>query len=214
MRTLRKSQQNKSALLTSCWVASLVQTYPQQVNEQALRVHEAVCTGSYTGSFDKLDRELSCWKTSGPSLPLPGMTIVPEVSSPHRLPRWGITLNGCLYELPPLVRPTSANGGSAWPTPTATDYKGGACSASAMAKRVDRGVLRDIIKTNPDAPHTIAQGELNPDWEELLMGLPIGWTRPAQGTPTRNNGPRRRGTISTPTNHLARRRTRRIAGRG
>jgi hypothetical protein len=49
-----------------------------------------------------------------------------------------------------------------WPTPTATDHKGG---------------YRDL--NNPKNGEQLANqvgGQLNPTWVEWLMGFPLGWT--------------------------------------
>lgn len=56
-----------------------------------------------------------------------------------------------------------------WPTPTASDHKGG-----TDTPRKDTGVSR-----NDRLDHCLEPGQtgkLNPDWVEWLMGWPIGWT--------------------------------------
>jgi len=58
-----------------------------------------------------------------------------------------------------------------WPTPTKTDFKG----SSKPGQR--RGQLTEALE--PNNP-----GRLNPDWVELLMGFPPGWTSlPQDGLP-------------------------------
>jgi len=57
------------------------------------------------------DRASCSWKTS--QLSLPGM----EQSSLDRLPSWGMTRSGGLYERPTPARLISGSGGSAWPSP-------------------------------------------------------------------------------------------------
>ena len=56
-----------------------------------------------------------------------------------------------------------------WPTPAARDSKG-----SNSAKHLSTGhhinQLANKVKLNK------TEGQLNADWVELLMGLPIGWT--------------------------------------
>ena len=61
--------------------------------------------------------------------------------------------------------------GRTFPTPSSRDWKGGASAASLEA----RGKSPD--NTLPDAIERGAGGQLNPDWVELLMGWPLGWTR-------------------------------------
>lgn len=61
------------------------------------------------------------------------------------------------------------------PTPTANDYKGAGPTTkytNGKGKVCDRTNMRldyAIYATNP-------KGQLNADWVEILMGLPIGWT--------------------------------------
>jgi hypothetical protein len=49
-----------------------------------------------------------------------------------------------------------------WPTPTHRDYKSG---TGAQARSGHQPPLTDVLP-----------GNLNPEWVEALMGLPIGWT--------------------------------------
>ncbi len=63
------------------------------------------------------------------------------------------------------------------PTPTATDYRGGALSRywTPQRERETRGydgLLRSLIEVSPFG----RIGYLNPEYEEWLMGYPIGWT--------------------------------------
>jgi len=69
-----------------------------------------------------------------------------------------------------------------WPTPTARDYKG--TNSKEGLTRTDGKTRLDqlpnmVIHGQPDPknPNTTGKNlELNPDWVEQLMGLPIGWT--------------------------------------
>ena len=72
------------------------------------------------------------------------------------------------------------------PTPTATDYRGGAlnrywrpCSQTVQVEREREpdshryhGLLRELVEVTPRG----RIGRLNPEWVEWLMGYPIGWT--------------------------------------
>ena len=70
------------------------------------------------------------------------------------------------------------------PTPTATDYRGGCLSRywrpgsqNIQVERESRrrgydGLLRSLVEVTPLG----RLGPLNPEWEEWLMGYPIGWT--------------------------------------
>lgn len=55
-----------------------------------------------------------------------------------------------------------------WPTPTQRDWRRG-CSANVRKDGRKRNSLDFVV-------YEKQQGQLNADWVELLMGLPIGWT--------------------------------------
>ncbi len=56
----------------------------------------------------------------------------------------------------------------AWPTPMTQDHKDGTATYDVPTNgHLGRAALRD-----PTSP----PGRLNPDWVELLMGFPVGWT--------------------------------------
>jgi len=66
-----------------------------------------------------------------------------------------------------------------WATPAASDGKG-----------TSGGKMERSLRTDTQAAGTA----LNPEWVELLMGLPVGWTSPAGqqgGAPTSTHGSRR-----------------------
>ena len=56
----------------------------------------------------------------------------------------------------------------AWPTPTARDHKDGDGTADVPTN----GLLGRAAPRDP----TSHPGQLNPDWVEMIMGFPIGWT--------------------------------------
>lgn len=63
---------------------------------------------------------------------------------------------------------------SLWPTPTCRDYKGDRRpeTLEAAGRNATNGLPEAI--TAADGIH--CGGQLNPDWVELLMGWPLGWT--------------------------------------
>jgi hypothetical protein len=89
------------------------------------------------------------------------------------LPKWGLMLNGELWEQQTLVQSTRGiESGlspnlppppSKWPTPT-TPSGGGNCGGS--------GAYKNAIKNGTHIPHSI-----NPNLYEWLMGWPIDWTK-------------------------------------
>ena len=56
----------------------------------------------------------------------------------------------------------------AWPTPMARDHKDGDATYDVPTN----GHLGRAVPRDP----TSRPGQLNPDWVEMLMGFPIGWT--------------------------------------
>jgi hypothetical protein len=98
------------------------------------------------------------------------------------------------YPLRPLALPTSAIGSGSWPTPTAEDGESKGMSAKRLATRAPDNLATAVRFASPAArdwrsgrgrsenghtpqPPEQIGGQLNPDWVELLMGLPKGWTR-------------------------------------
>ncbi len=119
------------------------------------------------------------------------------------LPRSGLMFNGVVYRQPKSaptmgeivcgLLPNSRR--PAYPTPTATDALGGGSAKLAqLYLSGDRttgafvqGKLRDFVKlprkdmTKSDKTARIVgdtglPGLLSPDWDEWLMGFPVGWT--------------------------------------
>jgi len=152
--------------------------------------------------FVKFDRRSYSWKTCQRSLfgadwetfsgrwPDAGImrlgTCFPLTASARRT----VGL-GCSYSRNTYPTPTAQHYGStqnnpdgsqtdatkAWPTPTATDYKG----SSKLGQR--RGQLSEAAECGPLARKTSKAGAdtskravLNPSFVEALMALPSGWT--------------------------------------
>lgn len=77
-----------------------------------------------------------------------------------------------------------------WPTPTRGDGRNRRTSQGARDKYSSGDTLMDAIRKTNEV------GTLNPDWVEMLMGFPDGWTDLRDFRPTRIKP-------STPTNHPA-----------
>lgn len=158
---------------------------------------------SMPGLFASLNQDglwLKTWQGYCQSL-LPGFVEEDSELYSETWTKWGIVLDGHAMELPMLERhinesecllwhtsdcsdrrsPKSKQQGvnksaitlvdqvKNWPTPAARDSKG-----SNSAKHLSTGhhinQLANKVKLNK------TEGQLNADWVELLMGLPIGWT--------------------------------------
>jgi len=117
----------------------------------------------------KFDRDSFSWKTS--QLSLFGGLIEFSWNSL----RWGMILDGLLYQPQKLEPSIFENDGSYLPTPTASDYgknvgrkqdnTPSGRSRYSLTYRARRGEL-------PNHP----RGKLNPVWIEQAMGYPSRWT--------------------------------------
>jgi len=115
--------------------ASPARTSALQARARVFEQARALVFGSSSrGLLANFDRELSCWKTL--QLSLPGMAI----SLLQRLPRWGMTRDGELFERPTPELPTNANDGSAWPTPRANDDNRSVEAYREMLRKRGHGV--------------------------------------------------------------------------
>lgn len=240
--------------LMSLLVDSLVRICHMQANALVWTPERGLdFGGNLPDLLANFDPESSSWRT------LQGFTLWEEPTYLDRLPKWGMTQSGSLYELPTLARRIQENGGSAWPTALTTDgsvgqvttesdvyiqHKSGnirkytknntsgsvglaravqlwpTCKAIEPNEKpetfidrkertgnqwqpalstavqmwgtprasstekgtgpfgskshqhdIERSYLRAQVVTAPDVPKN-----LNPDWTELLMGYPSGWT--------------------------------------
>lgn len=135
-----------------------------RLQESALAQTMSAITGRTPGALlAKFDPGSCSWKMSQESF----LTDTPPSSSPT-LPRWGMTRAGGLYLLPTPALRTTEKGGGVWrkiPTPSANDWKGSSKPGQRRRQLTDpaMGVLP-------------AGGKLNPEWDEWLMGWPIGST--------------------------------------
>lgn len=110
----RRSHKRNSAQLTFLSADSPAKMSATQGNAKELRrILEADFGLTTHDLLANYDPESHSWKMS------PAYSVRTGFESLPTLPAWGMTRNGALYQLPPLVRRTNASGGSAWPTPTA-----------------------------------------------------------------------------------------------
>jgi hypothetical protein len=144
---------------------SPVKTCLQQEKEQDLMENDQDSGEKWQGSFAKYDPDTHSLRTP--------QCLLFEDSTEFCaiLPKWGLMLDGELWEQQTLVQSTREieSGLSPtppppdnWPTPT-TPSGGGNCGGS--------GAYKNAIKNGTHIPHSI-----NPNLYEWLMGWPIGWT--------------------------------------
>jgi hypothetical protein len=146
----------------------------------------------------RYDLATQSWRTSERSLG--GDSI--EFSG--RWPKSGILRNGLTYELPTLERRTDGNASGLWPIPRSSDADHGGPNqrdsrgnpALPMAVKMwptpttprphdnEKTVGKYIPSQNQkDLTEAVARdgGQLNPEWVEVLMGFPLGFTDMSEG---------------------------------
>lgn len=93
-----------------------------------------------------------------------------SVWSCKTFPRWGMMRNGELFPLAVLALHTREKDSGSWPTPTATDYKGGTAAIRKDTGKVRMDLVRHVCKVRFGLTYPI------PEHSEALMLWPIGWT--------------------------------------
>ncbi len=122
----------------------------------------ADCGQSLPGSFAWFDLNSSLWRTWQGSL----WDHLDEFS--ETWPRAGMTRSGIAYQLPQLVPGISGTGCSSYPIP------GQARFTTPTAD--DVGHRKKPYSQGGHALSYQLGGPPNPDWQEWLMGFPVGWT--------------------------------------
>jgi hypothetical protein len=157
--TLRLLTEGHGAELLMSYLADFharTSALPEQAQES--KATEAGCGRKWEGSFARYDRDSHGWKTPQCSL-LGGLIVFSET-----WPRWGSMRNGECWERTTLALATTGSEYGSLPTPTARDYKDG------WVQRYRDGVLQ------LDTLGRAIGGPVNPEFSELLMAWPIGWT--------------------------------------
>jgi hypothetical protein len=158
-------------------------TSQQQEREMAWKESDQECGDTWRGWLAKYDHDTSLWKTPQCSL------LGEEQESLEILPKWGMTVNGLLWELQTLEPTTSGTECGLWASPNARDWKdSGASQGNRKSPNLGTQVHWPTPVTDDIShrKHKYAQGgtalstkvggKLNPTWVEWLMGWPLGWT--------------------------------------
>jgi len=147
------------ALLTWFLEASLVRTYPPLERAQESTGSAPGCGEKWRESSVRYDLGSSSWKIH--------LSLFPEDLqwSSVTLPKWGMTRSGAVYQHPTLARPIQETGYGLLPTPVRRDYR------SPGKSRLER----TGSKAGDCLPQVVG-GRLMPEWVELIMGWPLGWT--------------------------------------
>jgi hypothetical protein len=167
-----------------------VRTFQPQEKAMDLMGSEAECGKKWHGWLAKYDPNTSSWKTPQCSL------LEEELESLETLPKWGMTVNGLLWEQPMLIPHTRETDCGLLPTPNARDWKDS--QTAGNRKSPGLGVVAhwltqrtkgmcggsgswDLLNKNTTIEEARLMGagnggQLNPTWVEWLMGWPLGWT--------------------------------------
>jgi hypothetical protein len=175
-------------LLTWFLAASRARTSASPAKATALTESAADCGPKWRGSLARYDRDSRGWKTAQPSL-LGGSDEFSET-----WPRWGTTVGGALYQLPPSAPGISASASGFLPTLTVCgnyNRKGASPTsgdglATALAKLPTlcardyrfpgKSRLERTGGTHGEPLPQVIGGPLNPTWCEWFMGFRLGWT--------------------------------------
>lgn len=115
-----------------------------------------------SGLFARWNRASSSWRTCQ------GYLFEGWDTYSATWPSSGSMRNGECFLRPVAELPTSGGGSSSLlPTPSARDWRSGLASAETHARNARP--LAEVISRE-------VGGQLNPEWVEWLMGLPLGWT--------------------------------------
>lgn len=130
--------------------------------ERAFQASAVACGMSTPDLLANYDPERSSWRTQQLCL-IEGLTEFSQT-----WPRSGMMRSGTAYQLPSLVRVTDATVSGSWPTPLASEGKG--------------GIQKNLLTTRPSGARRqiglrdVLGGHPNPQWLEWLMGFPDNWT--------------------------------------
>ena len=155
-------------------------TSQQPEKAQGLTENDQECGSTWRGWLAKYDPDSCLWRTAQCSL------IEEEQESLETLPKWGMTVNGRLWEQQTLGPITKETEFGLLPTPTTQGLNGGSNSRkSAMKKGTwptptshnakETNAPSEALRNTPTLAAQVG-GHLNPMWVEWLMGWPLGWT--------------------------------------
>jgi hypothetical protein len=191
--TYKPLTENRGEKLLTLFRAGFhAKTLAQPEKAMDLMEKDQECGITWRGWLAKYDHNTSLWKTPQCSL------LGEEQESLVILPKWGMTVNGLLWEqqtLEPITKETGCgllpNGVDTFHTPNTTGLDGGSNSRKALKKRQEnwptprtRGLCGGsgswaLLKQNLSTMEEVrgmGGGTLNPMWTEWLMGWPLGWT--------------------------------------
>ena len=163
---------NMSSEQWNSWVTEQRQEYSQR-KSAVLRTNESECSSLGWATPQVTDATRAGTIRSPEELE--------KARSASHMKSQGKQRGGCRNLREDVLQPQN------WPTPTKRDYKGSYKPESLVRKdgksrmdalpqvvEYDKTTVTQVDQANPSMtgkPH-----ELNPDWVEQLMGIPVGWT--------------------------------------
>ncbi len=149
-------------LLTLFRAGFHVKTSQPQEKEMDLMENDQECGNTWRGWLAKYNPDTSLWKTPQCSL------LEEEQELLEILPRWGMTVNGLLWELPTLEPITKETEFGLLPTPVRSDWKGTSRKSKFDNRARQYQAWDDGTEASTLYPNPLAY--------EALMGWPLGWT--------------------------------------
>jgi len=149
-------------------------TSAQQETETAWTENAAECGIKWRGWLAKYDPDLCSWRTAQCSLLEEGQ------ESLETLPKWGMTVDGLLWEHPMLEPPIRETDFGLLPTPVTTDSKGGGSSTihyqNQSFVRISQTTGTRFGAKLSGAYQLMIGENMPPAFAEWMMGWPRGWT--------------------------------------
>ena len=175
------SSSTKSETLMLSVADSLAKILASLESEKDSTEQRAGCGLSSSALFPSLCRPGYSLKTC----PRFSMRDYPSFSTASM--RSGMTVNGTLYQLPPLVPDITATVSGLLPTPAARDWK----DTAGMAKEKGKRSRIDQLHRRIYFDERSSSGKVNPEYVEWLMGFPITWTESTvSATPSSRKSPK------------------------
>ena len=154
-------------VLTWCQAASRVRTSAQPEKAQASTAHAAECGGIWHASLAKYDRDSRLWKTRQSSL-LAGLDEYSET-----WPKWGTMRDGECWAQNTPAQFIADTGYGFLPTPVLSDCNGGGWRIKSP--RLQMTSLKYFAHAKY-ANKNWKTSHLIPEFVEIIMRFPLGWT--------------------------------------
>lgn len=146
---------------------SRVKTSATPAREKVSEVPVPDCSLRGCDSFAKYDQNTSSWRTSRPCLVEDWATFW------ENWPQAGTMQAGYCYRLEPLVRHISDAGFSLLPSP---EWLFPTVTCGIVALKIGENCGGTGIRATAKRNGTYIARGINPEFQEWLMGFPVGWT--------------------------------------